>query len=225
MVCVRRAGLLGLMAGLIPLFSQEQPAAAGGQTNQNPQSQKSVIEMATRIQKEILRLPNYGVFDDLSFGIRNYEVTLKGYASRPTLKSSAENVTKKVEGVEKVINNIEVLPLSNVDDGIRARVYAAIYFNPVLSRYNPNRGSPIWMSPARIATGITNDPPPGFHPIHIIVKNGNVTLTGVVANVGDKNIAGIQANSVSGVFSVDNQLHVESEAKPKKESKSKKEKE
>lgn len=192
-------------------------AAACSVYAQKPaQSEQSVVRMAKAIQKQIVTLPNYGVFDYVTYSISNYTVTLKGFASRPTLKESAENVVKRIEGVEQVVNKLEVLPLSNVDDGARARVYVAVYGNPVLSRYNPNRGVPLWRSPASIAGGITNDPPPGFHPIHIIVKNGNVTLVGVVDNEGDKNIAGIMANQVQGVFSVENDLMVASESKPVK---------
>ena len=186
--------------------------AAGAQ----PMSEQAVIRIARAVQKEILTLPNYGVFDDIRFGIKDYKVILNGYASRPTLKSSAEQVVKKIEGVQEVVNNIEVLPLSPNDDNVRARVYVAIYYHPMLSRYNPNRGVPEYSSPARWAGGITNDPPIGYHPIHIIVKNGNVILSGVVANEGDRNIANIQANSVGGAFSVDNQLAVAESAKPKK---------
>ena len=123
---------------------------------------------------------------------------------------------RKVEGVEKVVNEIEVLPVSPNDDRIRARVYAAIYFHPILNRYNPGRGTPIFLSPARIAGGITNDPPIGFHPIHIVVKNGNVKLTGVVDNAADQQVAGMQANSVAGVFSVENDIQVANDSKPKK---------
>lgn len=200
-----------LVAAAFPLAAQTPAQAPARQ-----QPEQSVIRMAKAIQKEILTLPNYGVFDAMGFTINNYVVTLKGQASRPTLKDSAERVVKKVEGVEQVVNKIEVLPLSNMDDGIRARVYAAIYGNAILSRYNPNRGTPMWVTPARLAGGITNDPPPGFHPIHIIVNNGKVVLNGVVDNEGDKNIAGIQANTVSGVFAVENELMVANEAKPKK---------
>lgn len=181
-----------------------------------PMTEQAVIRIARAIQKEILTLPNYGVFDDLRFGLKDYVVYLKGYASRPTLKSSAEQVVRRIEGVKDVVNTIEVLPLSNMDDGVRARVYVAIYYHTMLSRYNPNRGVPAFSSPARWAAGITNDPPIGFHPIHIIVKNGNVILTGVVDNEADRNIAGMQANSVSGVFSVENELAVAESAKPKK---------
>jgi len=184
---------------------QEEDIVAAAQKTQTPQS---VLRMATETRKQILTLPQYGVFDDIRFQIKDYTVTLKGAASRPILKSSAENVVKRIEGVEKVINQIEVLPLSPNDDRLRARVYAAIYYHPTLSRYNPNRGAPVYLTPARVAAGITNDPPVGFHPIHIIVKNGNVRLTGVVDNAMDQQIAGMQANSVSGVFSVDNELQI-----------------
>jgi osmotically-inducible protein OsmY len=169
---------------------------------------EAIARIAGQIQSEIQKLPNYGVFDDIGFAIADggKKVILRGQASRPTLKTSAENVAKKIEGVEEVVDEIEVLPLSSMDDGIRARVYAAIYGHPSLSRYNPNRGTPMWITPGRIAAGITNDPPRGNHPIHIIVDKGNVRLEGVVDTIGDKTVAGIQANSVSGVFKVDNDL-------------------
>jgi hyperosmotically inducible periplasmic protein len=207
--------------GLLPIAALASAGlAVFGQASappaRNQQSEQSVMNMARRIQKEVVTLSNYGVFDDIRFSIVNYVVTLKGYASRPTLKSSVEQVVKKVEGVEEVTNKIEVLSLSPNDDNIRGAVYAAIYFHPVLSRYNPNRGTPQYRSLAQRAGGITNDPPLGFHPIHIIVKGGNVTLTGVVDNASDKSIAGIQANTVAGVFSVENDLAVAQESKPVK---------
>jgi hyperosmotically inducible protein len=117
-----------------------------------------------------------------------------GQVTRPTLKSDAENSVKRIEGVEKVVNNIEVLPTSFNDDRIRRDVYRAIYGNDVLSPYQL-RAVP---------------------PIHIIVKNGNVNLEGVVARQMDKQIAGVQANSVSGVFSVTNNLQVEEGSDDKK---------
>jgi len=167
--------------------------------------------MARQVQRQIVTLSNYGVFDDISFATQDSTVILKGQASRPTLRTSTERVVKKVEGVEEVINEIEVLPNSPSDDRIRAQVYARIYGHPTLSRYNPNRGTPRWVTPSRIAAGITNDPPPGYHPIHIIVKNGHVRLEGVVDNAGDKTIAGIQANSSPGAFAVSNDLVVAGE--------------
>lgn len=166
------------------------------------------MKIAERVQREIVRLDNYGVFDEIDFAVKGSTVTLTGLASRPTLKDSAERVTKKVEGVEKVVNQIEVVPLSPNDDSIRLRTYIAIYGHPTLSRLNPNRGVPWLGTLAQRASGITNDPPLGPHPIHILVKNGDVTLRGYVSSAAEKNIAGIQANGVPGVFSVKNEIAV-----------------
>ena len=141
---------------------------------------------------------------------------LRGQASRPILKSSAENVTKRVEGVQKVDNLIEVLPLSPMDDQIRLRTYVAIYGHPALSRFNPNRGTPLFMSRMSVLTGITNNPPIGNHPVHVIVKNGNVTLEGILPTSGDRTIAELQANGVTDVFSVTNNIEVEEKTKFKK---------
>lgn len=139
------------------------------------------------VRHELVTLPYYDVFDNLEYRVDGGQVTLSGQVVRPTLKSGAENVVKKIEGVENVKNNIEVLPVSPNDDRIRMAVYRAIYSHPGLQRYS-----------------IRSVPP-----IHIIVKNGNVALEGVVANEADKNIANIQANGVSGVFSVKNNLRAE----------------
>jgi hyperosmotically inducible protein len=139
------------------------------------------------VRHELVTLPFYGVFDNLAFQVDGGTVTLLGQVSRPTLRTDAERVVKSIEGVERVINRIEVLPLSPYDDRIRLATYRAIYGNTALNRYALQ----------------------AVPPIHIIVKNGNVTLEGVVANEGDKNIADIQARSVPGVFSVTNNLRVE----------------
>jgi hyperosmotically inducible protein len=133
-------------------------------------------------------LPYYGVFDDLAFRVDGGTVTLLGAVTRPTLKSDAERVVKRIEGVEKVINEIEVLPLSPMDDQIRMAEYRIIYGDPAISTRYGYRALPS---------------------IHIIVKNGNVILEGVVANQADKNLIGIKANSVPNVFSVTNNLQVE----------------
>jgi osmotically-inducible protein OsmY len=174
--------------------------------------QQELQRISREVQRQILRLPQYGVFDALHFAIKgDTTIVLRGYASRPTLKSSAENVVKKIEGVKQVENDIEVLPLSPNDDRIREAVYNAIYGFGSLQRYTANRGGAARMqrnSMARRSGGITNDPPIGWHAIHIIVKNGNVTLTGVVDNEGDFAIAGMRANQVAGVFSVDNDLQI-----------------
>lgn len=173
--------------------------------------------LADQIRKEITTLPEYGLFDNISFLLQDggSTVVLKGQVAKPTLKTSAERVVKKIEGVEKVVNELETLPLSQNDEQVRAGVYVRIYGHPSLSRYNPNRGSPLFPSPARRAFGISSDPPPGNHPIHIIVKNGNVTLEGVVDTEGDKTVAGLQANSTPDAFSVTNNLVVLKPAKRK----------
>jgi len=148
---------------------------------------KHTDRIVKEVRHELVMLPYYGVFDNLSYRVDGSKVTLFGQVTRPTLKSVAENVVKKIEGVEKVDNQIEVLPLSPNDDRVRLAVYRAIYSKPQLQRYQLG----------------------AVPPIHIIVKNGNVTLEGVVANQGDKDVAGIAANGVPGVFSVKNNLMVE----------------
>ena len=133
--------------------------------------QQQVLRIAKEVRKQIVTLPQYGVFDNINFGIKGTDaVVLMGQASRPTLKSGAENVVKKIEGVTSVDNQIEVLPNSPNDDRIRAAVYAAIYTYPALQKYTSNRGRPRGgPSVARAAGGITNDPPLGYHAIHIII--------------------------------------------------------
>jgi hyperosmotically inducible protein len=140
-----------------------------------------------RVRHELLMLPYYSVFDNLAFRIDGRRVTLLGHVTRPTLRSDAERVVRGIESVEAVSNRIEVLPVSFHDDRLRRALYNAIYRHDALFRY-----------------GLGAQPS-----IHIIVKNGHVALEGVVANQMDRNIAGIQANSVSGVFSVTNRLRLE----------------
>jgi len=185
-------------------------------------SQEDGLRIVKEVQKRLAGLPNYSVFDWITFGIHGKTIVLRGYAARPVLKSDAGNAVKGIPGVESVDNQIEVLPPSPNDDRIRAAVYNRLYTQPTLSKYNANQGSlaralgPGGRSVALMAGGITNDPPIGFHAIHIIVKNGNVALYGVVNNETDKAIAGMQANSAPGAFSVDNDLIVQGSAsKPK----------
>jgi len=162
-----------------------------------------------QVRHQLLTLPNYGVFDSLSFGIQGRTIVLRGYASRPVLKSDAERAVKGIPGVASVDNQIKVLPTSPFDDTIRIGVYRRIYGQPALRRYT---GAPVgfgqFPSVAFAAGGITNDPPRGYHAIHIIVDRGHVTLTGVVDRESDANIASMQANGTSGVFSVDNELMI-----------------
>lgn len=154
--------------------------------------QKSLARVYKEVRHELVMLPFYGVFDNLAYKVDpDGTVTLLGQVANPALKPDAEKAVRRIEGVEKVINNIEVLPTSPFDDRIRRAAYRAIYGNEVLSEYQM-RAVP---------------------PIHIIVKNGHITLEGVVARAMDKQIAGMQANSIPGVFSVTNSLVVEDDGK------------
>ena len=176
--------ILSMAALASPTIQNNQPAGA--------LSQKSLDRIYKEVRHELVMLPYYGVFDNLSYKFDpDCTVTLLGQVARPTLKSDAENVVKRIEGVEKVVNNIEVLPTSINDDRIRRAAYRAIYGNEVLSEYQL-RAVP---------------------PIHIIVRNGNITLEGVVARQMEKQIAGMQANGVPGAFSVTNNLVVEEQEK------------
>ena len=171
--------------------------------------QQAVLRIAQEVRKQIVMQPQYGVFDNIHFAIQGDTVILRGQASRPTLKSGIESSVKRIEGVKTITNDIEVLPLSPNDDRLRAVVYRSIYSYPALQKYTANRGGINRMpSVARAAGGITNDPPIGYHAIHIIVNRGNVTLIGVVDSDMDLALAGMRANTVPGVFSVDNQLEV-----------------
>jgi hyperosmotically inducible protein len=217
----RRTLPLLLAAALI--FNVTTQAAIAQAAPAPTWSQEDTLRIVQEVQKKLQGLSTYSVFDWITFGVQGKTIILKGYASRPTLKSDAENAVKRIKGVENVVNQIEVLPNSPNDDRIRAAVYNRIYTQPTLAKYNANQGSlaralgPGGPSVALMAGGITNDPPIGFHAIHIIVKNGNVALYGVVNNETDKAIAGMQANSAPGAFSVDNDLIVQGEAsKPAK---------
>jgi len=156
--------------------------------DRNQPSARSQERIAREVRHELLMLPYFGVFDNIAFKVEGSTVTLLGQVVRPTLKSDSENVVKHIEGVEKVDNQIEVLPVSPMDDGLRLRLYREIYGFPALERY---------------ALGVQK-------PIRIIVKNGHVALEGVVDNEADKNMAGLRANGVPGIFSVTNSLRVES---------------
>lgn len=140
-----------------------------------------------KVFKEIIRLPYYGVFDNIAFQVKGDTVYLTGKVVQPTTKKSAERVVDRIEGVNNVVNNIEVLPLSGFDDSIRLRTLRTLQNGGSLYRYflgtNPS--------------------------VKIIVDNGNLTLEGFVANRGDKNLANVLANGVFGVFSVTNNLVVE----------------
>ena len=168
---------------LLVVFLAIASVAAQEQREVTPKAQERIQK---EVRHELLMLPQLSVFDNLAYKVEGYNVTLVGQVSNPVVKSDAENAIKRIEGVEKVDNQIEVLPPSPVDDGLRRRLYRAIYGYPTLQKYAM----------------------PVIKPIRIIVKGGNVTLEGVVDNQGDKNVAGIRAHGVSGSSSVTNNLVV-----------------
>jgi len=171
----------GMILALITSVAATGPVAA------NPNNDANNANTIRKIRKELVTLPFYGVFDNLAFKYEEGVVTLYGQVSRPTLKKDAARVIERVAGVDQVINRIEVLPLSNFDNRIRVAVYRAIYRQPGIDRLSLQ----------------------AVPPIHIIVKNGNVTLEGVAPNKGDATRAFIAANGVPGVFSVKNNLRIE----------------
>ena len=142
------------------------------------------------IRKKLVTLPYYGVFDNIAFKVDGNTVTLFGQVIRPSTRQDAARRVAKIEGIDRVVNNIEVLPLSSFDDSIRARTYRAVFSTGGLYRYAQ-----------------------GANPsVHIIVNRGRVTLEGVVATKMDRQLAYVAANGVNGVFSVTNNLRVERES-------------
>jgi hyperosmotically inducible periplasmic protein len=167
---------IALLMGAAIAFSQPQ-------RTYSPKAQSRITK---EIQHNILMLPDFGVFDNIAFELKGYDVILLGQVSNPSLKSEAEHAVKRIEGVEHVENRIEILSASPSDDRLRRDVFIAIY------RYGPLQHY-----------GVGSN-----RPIHIIVNHGRVTLEGVVDRQADKNLAGIRANGVFGVFSVQNNLVV-----------------
>lgn len=159
----------------LPVFAQEREV-----------SPKAVERIQKEVRHELVMLPFLTVFDNLAYKVDGYGVTLLGQVTNPQIKSDAEKAIKKIEGVEKVDNQIEVLSNSPFDERLRRQLYRAIYGYPPLQKYAL----------------------PTLQPIRIVVKNGNVILEGVVDNEGDKTIAGMRARGVSGSFSMTNNLVV-----------------
>ncbi|HUA14619.1 MAG TPA: BON domain-containing protein [Verrucomicrobiae bacterium] len=171
-----------MVAGLLALAN---PAPAQNDQRNQPTAREEE-RITKEVRHELLMLPYYGVFDFIAYKVEGTTVTLLGQVVRPVIKTDAQNAVKGIEGVEKVENQIEVLPPSSMDDHLRLRLYRAIYGYPALEKY---------------ALGVQK-------PIRIIVKNGRVTLEGTVDSDGDKNLAGLRANGISGIFSVTNNLQV-----------------
>jgi hyperosmotically inducible protein len=183
-----------LMSALVLIFIFVMDASNGAawqdaktQRGESPARQNLLKEVRHQLQL----LPYYSVFDYLSYRIDGDTVTLQGQAVRPTLKSDAESAVREIEEITGVVNNIEVLPVSPTDDELRRALYRALYNDTALSRY------------AYVAVPA----------IHIIVKNGNVTLEGIVDNESDKNLANLRANEVPNVFSVKNNLALKASSK------------
>lgn len=183
---MKRPGFM-LLAGilLIPGFLSAKDDKHMDPYVTGPVNEAKLIQ---EVRHKLVLLPYFGVFDDIGFNVSGGTVTLQGQVTQPVLKDDAGRTVKGVEGVTNVVNNIEVLPLSSNDDRIRRAVYNAIYRDPMLSTRYGFQALPS---------------------IHIIVKNGNVRLEGVVANEMDRNVVNIRANAVSGVFHVENELRVE----------------
>ncbi len=183
---MKRPGFV-LLAGilLIPAFSSAKDDKHLDPYVTGPANEAKLIQ---EVRHKLVTLPYFGVFDDIGFNVSGGTVTLQGQVTQPVLKEDAGRMVKGVEGVTNVVNNIEVLPLSPNDDNIRRGVYRAIYGDPMLSTRYGYQALPS---------------------IHIIVKNGNVRLEGVVANEMDRNVSNIRANAVPGVFHVENELRIE----------------
>ena len=176
---------------LLPLvFSLEAQTRDKNHNDAFVQGAPDETSIPREVRHQLVTLPYYGVFDDLAFRIDGSTVTLLGAVTQPVTKTDAERSVKHVDGVTQVVNNIEVLPLSPLDEQIRRAEFRAIYGDPALSDRYGYRALPS---------------------IHIIVKNGHVTLEGVVANQFDKNLINTKANVVPNVFSVTNNLLVENE--------------
>jgi hyperosmotically inducible protein len=170
---------------VVSLFSLVAISVAQDRDQPSARSQERITR---EVRHELLMLPYFGVFDNIAYKVDGGTVTLLGQVVRPVTKSDAENSVKHIEGVDKVDNQIEVLPPSPIDDGLRRQLFRAIYGYPALEKY---------------ALGVQK-------PIRIIVKNGRVSLEGVVDNDSDKNLVGIRANGVPGIFAVTNNLQVPS---------------
>lgn len=178
---------------------QTQSANGAAQTGTpNPaMSPESLQKLANKIRHELVMLPYYDVYDNLYFRIQGRTVTLLGETPNAATKSDAGNVVKRIEGVDQVVNDIEVLPPNPADERIRRAIYRAIYSYGPLFKYS-------------------HAPVP---PIHIIVKNGRVTLEGIVDSESDKQMAGMQANQVPGTFQITNNLRVVSSSGEEKKKK------
>jgi BON domain-containing protein len=182
-----RASLLRFLVGIILVGSMGFTLGALG-ANAGTTTNPKVLTLSDQVRHELVTLPWYGVFDNLEYQVNGTEVILSGQvlSEHAVTKDDAGKFVKSIPGVTNVINNIEVLPPSPFDNQIRRAEYRAVFSHADLGRYTLG----------------------AIPQVHIIVKNGHVSLEGVVINQMDKTIAGIVANSVPGVFSVENNLRI-----------------
>ncbi len=180
---------VALSLGILVLLSVGSANLAGQSRDLERKQSADYDRKVEDIRKSLVKLPYYGIFDYLAFSYdeTSGKVVLTGQVARPSLKKDAERSVERIEWVKSIDNKIEVLPTSPMDDRIRVALSRAIYGQPALQKY-----------------GVGANPS-----IHIIVKNGNVRLEGVVNNQGDKQIAEAQARTVGGTFAVSNNLQVE----------------
>ncbi|HEX8558428.1 MAG TPA: BON domain-containing protein [Pyrinomonadaceae bacterium] len=181
---LNRVGAVALAA----VFAASAAPAASAATTEPAAERAAYEQLAKKVRKELVTLPWYGVFDNLAYEIDGSTVTLSGQVVQPSTRKDAERRVKRLAGVERVVNNIEVLPLSSFDDSIRVGAYRALFgWNSPLFRYG--RGT----NPS----------------VHIVVDRGHLTLEGVVSTEGDRNLARMLVSSIPGVFSVTNNLRAE----------------
>ena len=183
-------GVLLSVLLLAPMVNQVQAKQTANPNQDRTVPAPMLSPLEDTVRHELIMLPYYGVFDNLTFEVDGNKVELSGQVTRPILAMDAQRAVERIKGVSQVINHVEVLPLSPDDDCIRLGVYRKVYGNSAMTSY-------------------AIQPVP---PIRIIVKNGNVTLEGVVGRPMDKIIANIEANTVAGGFSVTNNLRVQSQA-------------
>jgi len=181
-----RLGAALLAVSLAAVLALQAQAPSGTK----PDNSEERSSLWHEVHHQLLVLPFYSVFDHIAFTLKKEEVILTGQVVRPTLKADAEVAVKSLEGVAQVVNRIELLPASPADDELRSAIYRAMYENAPLARYAVQ----------------------AVPPIHIIVKNGNVTLEGAVDSPEDKNLASTRASGVSNVLSVKNNLIVQGRA-------------
>jgi hypothetical protein len=211
------ASIIALTFALMPIASPPLIAQTPAKSPASAAAENTIEQIRSRL----LRLPYYGVFDFLAFQYEKGTVTLLGYDYRGTLKNDAERAVKQAPGVDQVINKIEQLPVSPNDDDLRWKTYYAIYSDPFLSRYAPGGGL-LWgfrrahrhpLGAFGAGSRFPGMQPAGDYPIHIIVKNGKITLIGEVDSTADKTMAVLKARGVSGSFGVEDELSVDTKGK------------